>query len=286
VTLTYHSYNEKLQCHICGYSQPAYHECPNCGGKQIVYKGVGTQRVQNELQQLLPEARIIRMDQDTTRGKKSHDQMLSSFSRGEADILLGTQMIAKGLDFGNVTLVGVISADVGLAIPDFRAPERVFQLLTQVAGRTGRRDNAGEVVIQSYHFSHYAIQMAHYHDFVGFYMQEMEHRRNYKYPPYFRLIQVMISAVKYSDAISTARMLAATIQRRTRNWCQVVGPAPAILPRVNNRYRWQFFMRLNRQTDPVGEHTKKVLREVLSPFLKKQGHDIHVSVDVDPVMLN
>jgi len=149
VTLTYHSYNEKLQCHICGYSHPAYHDCPNCGGKQIVYKGVGTQRVQNELQQLLPAARIMRMDQDTTRGKKSHDQMLSSFSRGEADILLGTQMIAKGLDFGNVTLVGVISADVGLAIPDFRAPERVFQLLTQVAGRTGRRDNAGEVVIQS-----------------------------------------------------------------------------------------------------------------------------------------
>jgi len=117
-------------------------------------------------------------------------------------------------------------------------------------------------------------------------MQEMEHRRNYKYPPYFRLIQVMVSAAKYSDAISTSRTLAAVVQRRTRNWGQVVGPAPAVLPRINNMHRWQFFIRLNRQTDPVGSRTKKVLREILAPYLKKQGHDIHVSVDVDPIMLN
>ncbi len=286
VTLTYHSYHEKLQCHVCGFQQPAYTDCPNCGGKQIIYKGVGTQRVQSDLQQLLPEARILRMDQDTTKGKNSHDLILTQFAERKADILLGTQMIAKGLDFENVTMVGVISADVGLAIPDFRAPERVFQLLTQVAGRAGRGSKPGEVVVQSYLFSHYAIQMARNHDFIGFYMEEMQHRRTYKYPPFYRLIQVLISAANLSEAISTGRSLAAAVQRRTRLYCQVIGPAPAIIPRVSNMHRWQFYLRLNPKTDPNGRHTKEILRQILEPYFQKRNQKLRVSVDVDPILLN
>ena len=285
VALTYHSYNEKLQCHLCGHIQPAYRDCPNCGGEQLVYKGIGTQRVESELKQLLPQVRILRMDQDTTRGKNSHDQILSRFMAGEADILLGTQMIAKGLDFGKVTLVGVVSADVGLGVPDFRSPERVFQLLTQVAGRAGRRDENGEVVVQTYLYSHYAIQFARNHDYTGFYMQEIQHRADFGYPPYHRLIQVQISAPKVSDAISTARVLAATIQRRTRKYGQVVGPAPALLVRMNNLYRWQFHIRLNPKSDPTGQHTKQIIRPILEPYLKKNNQDIRVAVDVDPILL-
>ncbi len=285
VALTYHSYNEKLRCHLCGHIQPAYTDCPNCGGEQMVYKGIGTQRVESELQQLVPEARILRMDQDTTRGKDSHDRILNLFMQGKADILLGTQMIAKGLDFGKVTLVGVISADVGLGIPDFRSPERVFQLLTQVAGRAGRRDENGEVVVQTFLYSHYAIQFARTHDYIGFYMQEVQHRANYGYPPYYRLIQVQVSAPKVSDAIATARILAVTIQRRARNYCQVVGPAPALLLRMNNLFRWQFYLRLNNKTDPMGRHTKEIIRPILDPYVKKTNQEIKVSVDVDPILM-
>ncbi len=286
ISLTYHSFSEQLRCHICGHKQAAYQDCPACGGKQIAYKGVGTQRIQGELAKFFPDARILRMDQDTTRGKNRHDAILQSFGAGEADILLGTQMIAKGLDFENVTLVGVVSADVGLAIPDFRAAERVFQLLTQVAGRSGRGQKAGEVVVQSFLFGHFSIQFAQAHDFIGFYMQEMQHRRDFKYPPFYKMIQVMVSANKMSNAISLVRSLSVSLNRRAKSYCQVVGPAPALIPRVNNFFRWQFLVRLNLATDPNGQRTRAVLKQILEPHLKARNQDLRVTVDVDPLVLS
>jgi primosomal protein N' (replication factor Y) len=286
VTLTYHSYNENLQCHLCGHHQAGFNDCLVCGGKQIVYKGIGTQRIQNELHQIFPQAGILRMDMDTTRGKNMHDTILRSFGEGAADILLGTQMIAKGLDFSNVTLVGVISADVGLALPDFRAAERVFQLLTQVSGRAGRGEKPGEVVVQSFMYTHYAIQFAKNHDFIGFYNEEMQHRRNFKYPPFVKFIQVLVSTAKMSEAINTARALSIDINKQAKKYCQVIGPAPAVIPKMKNMYRWQVVLKLNFSTDPAGINTKSVLRKIIEPYIKQKKSDIRVIVDVDAISLS
>ncbi|MGD9487096.1 MAG: primosomal protein N' [Calditrichaceae bacterium] len=285
VSLTYHSFNESLQCHLCGYHHAAYTDCPSCGGEQIKYKGIGTQRIQQELQKCYPEIRILRMDQDTTRGKNMHDTILKSFANGDADVLLGTQMIAKGLDFANVTLVGVISADVGLSLPDFRASERIFHLLTQVSGRSGRGKKPGEVVIQTYVYSHYAIQHARNHDFIGFYNEELEHRKNFKYPPFYKIIQVLVSAEKMNDAIETARKIAGRTRRDARGYCEVIGPAPSVIPRVNNLYKWQVNIKLNPQTDPSGNRTKKILQKLMTPFYNNRQSGIQVVVDVDPTLL-
>ncbi|MGD9897601.1 MAG: primosomal protein N' [Calditrichaceae bacterium] len=285
VSLTYHSYTESLQCHLCGYHHASYTDCPSCGGEQIKYKGIGTQRIQQELQKLYPEVRILRMDQDTTRGKNMHDTILKSFADGDADILLGTQMIAKGLDFANVTLVGVISADVGLSLPDFRASERIFHLLTQVSGRSGRGKKPGEVVIQTYVYSHYAIQHARSHDYLGFYMEELEHRKNFKYPPYYKIIQILVSAEKMNEAIDTARKIAVRLRRDARGNCEVIGPAPSVIPKVNKLYRWQVNIKLNPQTDPSGNRTKKILQKLMTPFYNNRQSGIQVVVDVDPTLL-
>jgi len=285
VTMTYHSFDEKLHCHFCGHNQPAFSSCPVCGEKNINYKGFGTQRIQMELEQLLHGARILRMDQDTTRGKDRHDAILNAFSSGEAQILLGTQMIAKGLDFENVTLVGVISADVGLALPDFRAAERTFQLLTQVAGRSGRSEKGGEVVVQSYVFGHYAIQYARTHDFIGFYMQEVQHRQEFNYPPFFKIIHITVASPKMSEVIGTARQLAVKINRKAHDYLTVVGPSPCTIPRMNNLFRWQLFLKLNNETDPTGNHTKSILAPLTEPYQKRRKEGVQVIVDVDPVTI-
>lgn len=286
VTLTYHSFNERLQCHFCGHTQPRYATCPSCYDDDLVYKGVGTQRIQKELLTLFPEARLLRMDQDTTRPKNSHDSILNAFGRGEADILLGTQMIAKGLDFGNVTLVGVISADVGLAQPDFRAAERVFQLLTQVAGRSGRGKQPGEVVIQSYLFSHFAIQFARDHDYSGFYMHEMQHRQEYHYPPYIKMIQIVIVAEKMSNAINNARALSINLKKKAHHYCQVIGPAPAAIPRINKLYRWQVALKLKREYDPTGKRLKEILYATVDSLSRQSNRSARYIIDVDPSVLN
>ncbi|HID38365.1 MAG TPA: primosomal protein N' [Calditrichaeota bacterium] len=286
VSLTYHSYSEKLQCHLCGHKQPAFFDCPNCGGEQIVYKGSGTQRIQKQLNELFPHARILRMDQDTTRGKNQHDTILNAFGNKEADILLGTQMIAKGLDFSNVTLVGVISADVGLALPDFRAAERVFQLLTQVAGRAGRGMKGGEVVVQSYLYSHYAIQLAKNHNYNGFYDQEIHFRKEYKYPPFLKIIQLVFMAQKTSEVIHEARLFALNLNKMAKPFCQVVGPSPAIIPRMKNRYRWQLLLKLNPQTDPTGKKTKNILENLITPQRGSRKSSVQIIVDVDPLALS
>ncbi len=284
ITLTYHSYHNKIQCHLCGHVQPAFIHCPRCESSNLSYKGIGTQKIQNELHAIFPNAKLIRMDQDTTQGKNMHYKLLSAFARKEADILLGTQMIAKGLDFANVTLVGVISTDVGLAIPDYRAAERTFQLLTQVSGRSGRGALHGEVIYQSYLYTHYAIQYAKDHDYLGFYMDEMKFRKDFKYSPFVRMIEVLISSVKMSDAIATSRQLGIGFHKRAKEYCNVIGPAPAVLPKMKNLHRWQITIKLNPNTDPTGKKTKKILRDFIKPQLFSRNSNIKVSVDIDPIL--
>ncbi|MGW6167024.1 primosomal protein N', partial [Bacillus altitudinis] len=200
ISLTYHRFQKRLKCHYCGHEAPVPAECPECHSEHIRYFGTGTQRVEEELTKVLPEARVIRMDVDTTSRKGAHEKLLTSFGNKEADILLGTQMIAKGLDFPDVTLVGVLSADTSLHIPDFRSSEKTFQLLTQVSGRAGRHEKAGSVIIQSYTPSHYSIELTKQHDYEAFYEQEMLHRRHQSYPPFYFLAMVTVSHEEVTKA--------------------------------------------------------------------------------------
>jgi len=286
ISLTYHSYGHKLKCHLCGFTQEAFDDCPQCGAKGMMYKGTGTQRIEEALQKALPTARILRMDRDTTKHKMAHERILQSFGQGQADILLGTQMIAKGLDFANVTLVGVISADVGLSIPDFRSPERIFQLLTQVAGRAGRREKQGEVVVQTYSPTHYAIRFAQMHDFTGFYFEEIKHRKNYHYPPFVRIIQILVQDTDFYTTLNRTRKIAGILRMTASRFSQVLGPAPAIIQRMNNLHRWVVTLKLNPRTDPTGRRTKEVLRQRLKPFLEHHKKAGQVIIDVDPLALN
>ncbi|KAA3608800.1 MAG: primosomal protein N' [Calditrichaeota bacterium] len=283
VTLTYHTYDNKLRCHYCGLNIPAAKNCANCGSDELDNKGIGTQQIQEELANRFKNAVVLRMDQDTTRAKNAYDQILGTFREGKADILLGTQMISKGLDFPNVTLVGVISADVGLSIPDFRSSEKIFQLLSQVAGRAGRGDKPGEVVIQSYQVQHYAIQFAKNHDYSGFFNEEIKHRETYKYPPFNRMIIITVSASNISDAISKAREISTPIRIHGKYLCDLTGPAPAAISKIKNLYRWQISLKINKKYDPAGVKTRQLLSDVLSPFTKQKSNSLFINIDVDPV---
>ena len=283
ISLTYHSFNQQLQCHYCGYStrNPGY--CPKCQGENINYLGSGTQRIEKELRQLFPQVRLIRMDLDTTKQKGAHDRILKFFKEGEAEILLGTQMIAKGLDFANVTLVGVISADIGLTLPDYRASERVFQLLTQVAGRAGRSILKGEVVIQSYLYTHYAIQFARNHDYCGFYGEEIIYRKKLDYPPFVRMINIRISGPDLSDTIHNARRINKMLKQSSRGLYVITGPAPCPISKIKNMYRWQTIIKLNSQKDPSGKRSKEIILKCLAPHLRLEQKQLRIALDVDPV---
>jgi primosomal protein N' (replication factor Y) len=283
IALTYHSYDKYLHCHYCGYATPAGKNCGKCNSEQLRYQGSGTQKIESELKRLLPAARILRMDQDTTTIKDAHDSYLQAFRAKKFDILLGTQMISKGLDIPNVTLVGVISAEIGLSIPDFRASERVFQLLTQVAGRAGRDKRPGEVIIQSFLEHHYSIQFARNHDFIGFYNAEIEHRRQLSYPPFSRIINLKVTGDSLNETMKISRQLAQMLRRLSQDFFLVTGPAPCPLTIIKNRYRWQILLKLNMQSDPSGKKTKRVLKKHLENNLKFKKADTRVIIDVDPV---
>jgi len=283
IALTYHSYDKSLHCHYCGYSTLAGKNCDKCNSEQLKYQGSGTQKIESELKRLLPTAKILRMDQDTTTVKNAHDTYLQAFRAKKFDILLGTQMISKGLDIPNVTLVGVISAEIGLSIPDFRASERVFQLLTQVAGRAGRDQRPGEVIIQSYLEHHYSIQFARNHDFIGFYNTEIEHRTQLSYPPFSRIINLKVTGENLNATIQASREVAAMLRRLSQDHFVVIGPAPCPLTIIKNRYRWQILLKLNMKSDPSGKRTKLVLKKHLENNLKFKKGDTRVIIDVDPV---
>jgi primosomal protein N' (replication factor Y) len=236
-----------LLCHHCGYRRKMPARCPNCSSVQIRHYGTGTEAVEAELRKLFPDARPLRWDRDSTRGKGAHARILDLFSRHQADVLIGTQMLAKGLDLPLVTLVGMVLADVGLNLPDYRAGERVFQVLTQVAGRAGRSPLGGQVVLQTFNPDHYAIQAAADHNYAEFYKEESAQRRTLRYPPFAQLVRLEYRDLDARKAESEARKLAASVKRlitqQRRGSTDLIGPAPCFLPRLNRQYRWQIILR-------------------------------------------
>ncbi|GAB6932516.1 primosomal protein N' [Calditerricola satsumensis] len=281
LSLTYHLAGRMLRCHTCGHAEPEPARCPSCGSPHVRYFGAGTQRVEEALARTFPGIRVIRMDVDTTRAKGAHEVLLGRFRSGEADVLLGTQMIAKGLDFPNVTLVGVIAADTLLRLPDFRAAERTFQLLTQVAGRAGRGERPGEVIVQTYAPEHYSIRLAQSHDYAAFAERELAVRRKGMYPPFSRLILLTLSGRDVRAVQKAAGDVAARIRRAVDDTAQVLGPSPSPVLRVNDRYRFQCVLKYKNES-LVKPAVKAVLAEV-ERALSAQG--VGLSVDVDPMVL-
>ncbi|WP_125704437.1 primosomal protein N' [Lacticaseibacillus daqingensis] len=277
ISLTLHMDSHTLRCHYCGHEEPVPSVCPSCGSKKIRYYGTGTQKVEQTLHELLPTARVLRMDVDTTRKKGGHARILDAFGAGQADILLGTQMIAKGLDFPNVTLVGVINADTGLGMPDFRASEHTFQLLTQVAGRAGRADKAGEVFIQSFNPEHYAIRYAQAHDYEGFFRQEMAIRHRGDYPPYYFTVRVTVSHPEEDQAAKAIYSLANTLRQALSPQAIVLGPTPGAIARLKNRYFYQLVIKYKRE--PALDAT---LMQVLNDTQAASRTGFFVGIDREP----
>jgi len=279
VTLTYHRGLGRHVCHYCDYSIPAPSVCPACQGSDITLLGRGTERVEEEVQELFPGARVSRMDRDTTKGKGGHAKVLKALEDGSTDILIGTQMIAKGHDFPGVTLVGVVSADASLNLPDFRSSERTFQLVTQVMGRAGRGDKPGRVLVQTLAPEHYALTHAVSHDFEGFYRQEIAFREDVGYPPFAHLASLTFSSVAPSQAESSSEEgagLLRKIKRDCRLRVEVLGPITAPLGKVRGRFRWQILLKGRERSE---------LHRLLFHFRGAYSHpsSVRLVVDVDPV---
>ncbi|MDR2976733.1 MAG: primosomal protein N' [Streptococcaceae bacterium] len=278
VGLTLHMDTRTLNCHYCGHREAIPQVCPNCHSRNIRYFGSGTQKVEEELLQLFPEVSVIRMDVDTTSRKGAHDKLLNSFGRGEADILLGTQMIAKGLDFPDVTLVGVINGDTGLNLPDFRASERTFQLLTQVAGRSGRAEKHGDVLIQTFNPDHYAIQLAAKMDYEAFYMTEMGFRRKLAYPPYYYTVQLVISHRNEDTVIKKAYEIMTLLRENLTEKSRILGPIPRPVARTHQLYHYQILIKYRFE-----DRLEATLNAVLDMTQLPENHELRVIIDSDPM---
>ena len=277
ISLTLHMDTKTMNCHYCGFSKDIPQNCPNCKSHSIRYYGTGTQKAYDELAELFPQARILRMDVDTTRKKGSHQTLLDQFGQGEADILLGTQMIAKGLDFPNVTLVGVLNADTALNLPDFRSSERTFQLLTQVAGRAGRAEKAGQVLIQSYNPQHYAIRFAKDQDYEGFYAYEMGIRRQLGYPPYYFTIGITLSHKKEEEVVKRAYEVMNILRSGLSETSNILGPTPKPIARTHNLYHYQILIKY-RLEDELGP----TLNQVLALTQERENSELRLSIDHEP----
>ncbi|BBH19644.1 primosomal protein N' [Paenibacillus baekrokdamisoli] len=294
ISLTYHQKSRVLRCHYCGHSEQAPTKCPTCESEHIRFFGTGTQRVEEELSKLFPGIRVIRMDVDTTTEKGSHEKWLNLFGERKADVLLGTQMVAKGLDFPYVTLVGVIAADTSLHLPDFRAAEKTFQLLTQVAGRAGRHELLGEVIVQTYNPDHYAITTAQNHDYEAFVQEELRHRRFMAYPPFCRLILVTLSDEQLAVLITTGEKFASLVRKLVSEagvrssdegdgsrYIDILGPVASPIPRIKDRYRFQCMLKYRGNVDAVG-----ILKQAILTLSAPKGQPpVQISVDVDPQVI-
>lgn len=277
VSLTYHYHDKQLQCHYCGYNEARPQRCPDCGQTHLREFGTGTEKVEQEINELFPNKTVARMDMDTTRRKGSHERILKQIADKKADILLGTQMIAKGLDFPNITLVGIINADTTLYLPDFRAAERTFQLLTQMSGRAGRGDLDGQVLIQTYNPDHYALTLAKDHDYDRFYQTEMQYRKLNQYSPYYFTVRFTISNFDDHTTQATAAKVAAILQRADIQATKVIGPAQSTISRINNQYYYQLLYQ-HRGNQAI----QAVLQEIQEKAQDWSKDKIYVSIDVDP----
>lgn len=274
ISLTYHKTSDMMRCHYCGYGIKKYFECPKCHSKELKDYGLGTQKLEEELIKSF-DARVVRMDMDTTSKKGSHEKIIEDFGAHKYDILLGTQMIAKGLDFPLVTLVGVINADASLNIPDFRSSERTFQLLCQVSGRAGRASNPGEVVIQTYNNDHYSIMLARNHDYLSFYREEMKIRKQLNYTPYYYLILVRISTKDYEKSFVEAKKIGDYLKANLSGDTIVLGPAMANVFRVDNVYYQQCIIKYKKD-----DKLRSVLTFIDERY--KSNKDVNVEIDVEP----
>lgn len=277
VSMVYHTSQDCLKCHYCGSFKPLPTKCPKCRGFNIRHFGIGTQKIETITRKIFPNARIARLDRDTTTRKDSHQVILNKFSKGEYDILIGTQMVAKGLDFPNVTLVGVIAADTALNIPDFRASERTFQLITQVAGRSGRGDIKGEVIAQAYSLDHISIQSAQRHNFQMFYNNEIKDRESLLYPPFSQLVNLIIANNNFYEAKATAQELGKFLKDNiNENIIKVLGPVPAGIPKIKSFYRFQLLIK-TKSLGEVRTLLQRAMREI------KMNPDSRIGIDIEPL---
>lgn len=277
ISLTLHMDTKQMKCHYCGHEERIPYRCPVCDGDKIRYYGTGTQKVEEELKELLPEARVIRMDVDTTRRKGSHEKLLAQFGNQEADILLGTQMIAKGLDFPNVTLVGVLNADTALNLPDFRSSEKTFQLLTQVSGRAGRGEKAGEVIIQTFNPEHYAIELAKAQDYEAFYQQEMRLRHQGNYPPFYFTAQLVVSHEEEHLAAKKMYEIVAFLKKYLSEGAILLGPTPKSVARINKRYYYQTVIKYKNEPN-----LSNGLKIILEESQKEIRNGLRITIDMEP----
>jgi primosomal protein N' (replication factor Y) (superfamily II helicase) len=280
IALTYHKNRQRLECHYCGYSLRPSKQCPKCHAEYMYFVGDGAERVEEYLRETFPTAKIARLDRDTVRTKREFQQVLGAFAKGEVDVLVGTQMVAKGHDFQRVTLVGVVAADLALGRPDFRAAERTFQLLTQVAGRAGRGELSGEVLVETHYPEHYAIQYAAKQDYLSFYEKEAHFRRMLHYPPFTALAGILVRDKEIENAIRWSRALATYFAPYENRGVKILGPAAAPLARLRQEYRFQFLLK-----SPQRSALSQALSGALDFCAKKEMPETAVIVDVDPASL-
>jgi primosomal protein N' (replication factor Y) len=291
--MIYHKFKNHLRCHYCGSVDELLEKCEICGSGELLLKGTGTEKVEEEIARLFPKAKIKRMDADTVRRKDAHRKILKSFHEREFDILIGTQMISKGLDFPNVSLVGVISADVGLLNPDFRANERTFQLLSQVSGRSGRTTDFGKVLIQTMHTDNFIFPYVASHDYRGFFEKEIHHRQAFNYPPFSRMTLIEVSSPNQTRAntIASKIYLFMKIHLLSLNGnagVEIMKPAPALIYRVKNKYRFHIIVKSLKSAGASASVTEKMLKELERYLEPKAGRmklksGEFVSIDVDPL---
>ena len=278
ISLTLHLKAHCLKCHYCGHEQPVPATCPYCGSRHIRNFGTGTEQAEQELKSLIPGVKVVRMDVDTTSRKGAHAHLLHQFGSGKANVLLGTQMIAKGLDFPNVTLVGVLNADTSLELPDFRSEERTFQLLTQVSGRAGRASKKGEVFIQTFNPDNYAIRLAQQQNYEKFYRVEMAKRHQLNYPPYYFTVRIVASSAQLSQVAGAIFSIRDYLQRQLSQQTLILGPAPGTIARIKRRYYYQMVLKYKREP-----HLQQALDYVLNHYQSAARRGLKISIDPEPV---
>ena len=284
ISLTYHKSTNRLRCHYCGDTRPMPKKCPSCGSEYFKNFGIGTEKIEEEVRKLFPDARVKRMDSDSIKTRNDYENALDTMKNKEIDILIGTQMISKGLDFPGVTLVGIIAADITLNLPDFRSPERTYQLVTQVAGRAGRGEVPGKVVLQTYSPEHYSIISSVTNNYKEFYSYESELRREFGYPPYKSIATITIFGmnlfnVKRSMEYSSY-LLKRLVKKEELDSVEIMGPHPAPLERINNNFRWQILIKFGYNDT---KSMKNLIRRVyITDREKNKFGNIKISIDIDP----